>query len=543
MKKKIFSVLLVCMLVFSAFAFVSCGTTEGSGSGSGNGSGSGDNPGVEKPSEDSVYYRQFGAKGDGKTDDFDAIVKAHEYANQNGKPVAADEGATYYIGAHAATVNIQTDVNWGTAKFIIDDSQVGQRDCGWNIFEVKSDEDSYNVSVPKGYSLKKGQGNLNIRFEKPVMLKIVNRNKKDYIRYGANQNGGSNRQEIILVDEDGDVDKDTPILWDYDTVTSMTAYSITDKEVTVQGGEFTTITNSMTVGTTYYARGIKVTRSNTTLLNIKHYIEGEPEPEENPPETPTPGNSSAPYNGFFNVSSANNVTIKNCIMTGHVAYTWKKPTGWVQQGTYDAKADNANNVAWVGCTQSNSISDTKFWGVMASNFCKNLKMDQCELSRFDAHQGVYNATITNTTLGRNFNILGAGTLWVENVTRTSGDNFIWLRSDYGSTWEGDAVFKNCTMETDENNFSIMSGSWTDWDFGYTCYLPENVTIDNFTIKGNATGYIYSSFTSSSANAVKNSAKNPYQITKTVTVKNQTSPLQLTSNQTGLFDDTQVIGLK
>ena len=42
-----------------------------------------------------VCYEDFGAVGDGKTDDMEAICKAHEYANEKGLPVYAKEGATY----------------------------------------------------------------------------------------------------------------------------------------------------------------------------------------------------------------------------------------------------------------------------------------------------------------------------------------------------------------------------------------------------------------------------------------------------------------
>ena len=41
-----------------------------------------------------VSYEDFGAIGDGVTDDMPAIVKAHEYANTEGLPVRAKDGAT-----------------------------------------------------------------------------------------------------------------------------------------------------------------------------------------------------------------------------------------------------------------------------------------------------------------------------------------------------------------------------------------------------------------------------------------------------------------
>ena len=48
-----------------------------------------------------VCYEDFGAVGDGKTDDFDAIAKAHAYANENRLDVVTDGTKTYYIGKDA----------------------------------------------------------------------------------------------------------------------------------------------------------------------------------------------------------------------------------------------------------------------------------------------------------------------------------------------------------------------------------------------------------------------------------------------------------
>ena len=74
-----------------------------------------------------VRYSDFGARGDGKTDDIDAIAAAHAFANQYGLPVKADEKATYYIGGKNRTAVIRTDTDFGAAAFIIDDSDVQNR--------------------------------------------------------------------------------------------------------------------------------------------------------------------------------------------------------------------------------------------------------------------------------------------------------------------------------------------------------------------------------------------------------------------------------
>ncbi len=75
--------------------------------------------------DDYLTYEQFGAKGDGVTDDLPAIIATHEAANEKGLPVRAADGKTYYIGNAIGTAVVRTDVDFGTAKFIIDDSDVG----------------------------------------------------------------------------------------------------------------------------------------------------------------------------------------------------------------------------------------------------------------------------------------------------------------------------------------------------------------------------------------------------------------------------------
>ena len=50
-----------------------------------------------------ITYERFGAKGDGITDDMDAIIAAHEYANEHDLPVRTTADAHYYIGGGAKT--------------------------------------------------------------------------------------------------------------------------------------------------------------------------------------------------------------------------------------------------------------------------------------------------------------------------------------------------------------------------------------------------------------------------------------------------------
>ena len=95
-----------------------------------------------------VYYRDFGAVGDGKTDDFSAIKACHDYANENGCTVRADEGKTYYIGdTRGAEIAVRTDVDWTGATFYLDDKAVDCDSRGRNasIFVAASDFDNWET--------------------------------------------------------------------------------------------------------------------------------------------------------------------------------------------------------------------------------------------------------------------------------------------------------------------------------------------------------------------------------------------------------------
>jgi len=494
-----------------------------------------------------LRYSEFGAKGDGKTDDFVAIAQTHSAANIKGVKVMADEGATYYIGnsSHGKTIQARTDVDWGNAKFIVDDSEItphsGNR--GYRLFEFSSS------NQPKIYKTEDGtlDGNnitlsigdtslpdaLKSLVDKRCMIIVYNSDHKIYVRYGDNASE-SQRQpqhESLIVNADGTIDvSETPVMWNYSKLTEVRVYDINDEPLTIEGGTFVTYANQVYNGFTqadldngwlrgnqyyYYGRGISIARSNVTVRNITHNIERE-------------GSEGYPYDGWFGTSYCYNVTYENLVLTGHRKYVENRPNGrGTPMGSYEINVNSGVSVTYKNCRQTNSITDDKFWGVMCSNFSRNLTYDGCMLSRFDAHEGVYNATIKNSTLGYAFNLVGAGLATIENTVKMGGSSFVDFRGDYGSLWRGDIIIKNCSMKG--NAAVIMSGQWLDewkgWDFGYDIYMPQNITIENFTAESSATLAL---FNAGSGNYGQLSADDIEYITppKTVTIKNQTRVIDL-----------------
>ncbi|GAA4345313.1 hypothetical protein GCM10023184_47130 [Flaviaesturariibacter amylovorans] len=482
-----------------------------------------------------VGYRDFGARGDGTTDDSEAIVAAHAFANQHGLPVKADNRATYYIGGRERTAVIRTNTDFGTAAFIIDDTEVQNRNAP--VFLVGSGRQPFPL---KGISsLRRNQEKIDASLPGPCLITVTDTSVKRYIRAGLNQNNGAAQTDIFLADRAGAVDRNAPIIWDFDRITEITALPVDEQPLTITGGRFTTIANRAESKYTYYSRNIAIRRSNVVVNGLEHRITGE-------------GDQGAPYGGFLNIQDCANVTVRNTLLTGHKTYSTIGAAGKpVSMGSYDISANRALNVSFINCRQTNDIDDRTYWGIMGSNYCKNMVYDSCVFSRFDAHMGVANATIRNSTLGHmGINAIGSGTLTVEHST-IRGTHLVNLRSDYGSTWQGAFVIRNCVFVPAGGrpvSPSLIGGAYSgQHNFGYTCYMPERIVIENLRIedaqhpeqyRGPA---VFANFNPEMTDE-SYQQKFPYVVTKEVVLRNVTSASGMTlrvSDNTYLFRNVKL----
>ncbi|MBP5224690.1 MAG: hypothetical protein J6Z38_03825, partial [Lachnospiraceae bacterium] len=428
-----------------------------------------------------VSYKEFGAVGDGVHDDLAAVIEAHAYANAHHLPVKGDKGAVFYFGTHKTTAVIGTDTDWSECEFIFDDSNQPVSDRSIRFFHVKRQDAGTTLKDLGVTSLKKGQ--TTITTTKPLdkntdyYVTVTNANKKQFIREGANQNDGTAQTDCFLLHGDGTVDPKSPIIWDFNEITSSNVYTVEKTPLTIRGGKITTIANQAPSQYTYYTTNILIERSNTQVIGLQHYVTGELD-------------HGAPYDGIIQVNYCANVTISDAVLTPHLIYRTIGSAGTgVSMGSYDVRQRSAINVTYLNCKQTIDILDSKYWGIFVSDFCKNLVLENCTFSRFDAHMGVTNATLKGCTLGHQcINAIGHGLLTVEDCT-LYGQNLIALRGDYGSTWNGDVVIRNCTwipnkgQTLTQNNINIISGNYSGFhDFGYECYMPTNVTIEGLHVE-------------------------------------------------------------
>lgn len=415
-----------------------------------------------------VTYEAFGAVGDGKNDDLPAIVAAHAYANPRGLPVHSRPDATYHLGRRAFTAVISTDTDWSTSRFIVDDTNVENHRV--SLFAVRSLLEPISLAISQ---LQRDQRQLDIAPTRDCWVRVENNHTRVYIRRGLNQNSGTPQRDCFILRRDGSIEGD--IDGNYAIVTKVETQPIDDHPLVLKGGIFTTTANRLRPekGNNYWARNISISRSRTTVVGLTHHIVGE-------------GEFGHPYRGFLDTSRCADVTLLDCFVTGHKTYSTIGSAGEpVSMGTYDLTANDVVNFTLRGCRMDN-ICDTSRWGVTGTNFCKNILLEDCTLSRMDTHQGVSGTyTIRRCTLGHaGLNAIGRGVLTIEDST-LNGRALLSLRQDYGSTWEGNVVIRNCRWVPGCGRaiqpYLLNANNDGQHDFGYPCYMPREITIDGLAI--------------------------------------------------------------
>ena len=412
-----------------------------------------------------LTYEEFGAKGDGVHDDFPSIIACHEEANIRNLPVRARDGASYYISGSNKTAIIKTDVDFSKAKFIIDDRNVESRES--YVFTVLSDHEPIELKLNP---IKHTDSKVDIGLAGNYYVKIKNQNKKIYIRKGLNMNNGTSTVDAFIVNKNGEVFPS--INWDYPEVTYAYARCTDDSPITVKGGHFVTVANEEESFYRYYQRGFLVNRSHVLFTDVYHTVDNE-------------GEHGAPYHGFIRVNDSYDVTIKDCLLTPRFIYKTESqiPGQTVSMGSYDLSFWCSIDVRCLNVKQTIDIKDAKYWGIYTSNFCKNLILEDCIISRFDAHQGVTNATIRRCTLGhQGVQLIGHGDFILEDTTLYSRTDMIYLRCDYGSLWDGNITVKNCDWYTQNVKLAIIGGNNVgDHDYGYLCRFGKNITLDGIRV--------------------------------------------------------------
>ena len=205
-----------------------------------------------------VAYEDFGAVGDGVADDFAAIYRAHEYANEKRLPVRAKDDATYYINrpivdGEIKEIIVKTPTNWGEAHFVIDDREISafkkDESYAWHskqIFKVMpyapmeriENEETLKAVVAGG--LKRGATRVALKLGYPALIMPYNNLEKIYKRRGYGAWMGKTMHEVIVIDGEGNISEETPIMFEYNHIDYIEVIGIDIETMTIEGGIFTT---------------------------------------------------------------------------------------------------------------------------------------------------------------------------------------------------------------------------------------------------------------------------------------------------------------
>ena len=460
--------------------------------------------------------------------------------------VYGTSGKTYYIGK-ASPITVLTDTDWRGANFIIDDYVRGKNggnevSVTQNVFVVTSPMKLATNSQLKKYSKDNGSsafvnrigsfllksesnsGNIASEIIKYVtndsginqkMRKYLNGSTKRWLvifeassggnnvykRLGPNANSGSVKRDVMLLDVTNKKFLSS-FMWDYENLASISIVPLPNKTLTIQNGNFLTRTNNIVYNasgsrTKYAERNILVNYGgNVKFSNINHTLDetAHRHDKNNGLYNKQKVDTANQYNGFFKVKYAASVLYDNCSVTSHTpSYLDGKDTT-DRIGTYDIRLENSvaitlNNVKH---TRSNNgenpltVPYTSKWGVMASFNAKDLVVTSSSLDRIDAHEGIYNLYLANSTIGsKGLRLIGKGTAFIDNVSFTEPNEVVSLRRDYGSSWEGTIFLNNIkwSLPNDANRHSVIAAVNDDcWRFGNTTYFPK-VFINGLTING------------------------------------------------------------
>ena len=464
-----------------------------------------------------VTYEQFGAVGDGETNDADAILEAHQYANtqcreyNNCLTVKGTLGNTYYIGV-SEIIDIETNTDWRGARFIIDDFVPD--DAGENmvesdraLFRVRSiyenislgnlDESVININrsttnlnsiinylsniTADDLQSKRREGNMPdslidqetldarrsaILDQDEIILQITNDQNRQFIRRGNHENQGRYQRDMLLLDrEDGNLLNE--VVWDFPYISNMVLIPVDNEELIIQNGTFTRRTdNSHIDSPAFRRRYLQILRSNTTIDNVVHMLNEAYHTHSSPS---TYNDEANKYMGFIHANNVAHVTVQNSRFQPHqidITTSGNAAYGLNFNNTMFTILDNVSYPCDPDLHESADWCYANFvahygpyrdrrWGIMATNGSKDMTIRNSTLNRIDAHEHIHNLTVTDTTVGtRGFTLIGSGLLHIENVNCDTPRHCVVLRNDYGSTWRGEAVLRNITFRPDPDTTGV-----------------------------------------------------------------------------------------
>lgn len=487
-----------------------------------------DNGFVYTKNINAVRYEDFGAVGDGVTDDFEAIYNTHIHANATGQKVLGKAGAKYYIGdSFTKTIPVKTSVDFCGATIIINDQGNAAFEFFYlELFTISSDGRVFSGSeLSNQNSINKGDTSIpwlseysDIFVGDTALVKVED---ETYLHYEYIMNnperpwGGIVKSQTFIVDRDGNILNGGSANYDFHSIIKVSVYPYDTKEQVIENGNFKTKKAKTALiesyyGYEYFDRGISVTyKSNLTLKNITHELLEEPYYAGKYP--------AFAYNAFLGISFCSGIKIINSTFDAHTEYEIQRqdllytttPT------THDIDVSSCSNVTIDGLKiyYDKKMIDTRYTEMLRIRNTDNLTMKNSNINGVEI-VGLMGGTIEKSQIGRVINIVGGGDLVFDEVVRTANKSFIQLIQSYGAYFNGNIAFKNCEMKGEKiynskkgeqpssdrfANLFLITSMYTCGNMDYASWkyftgeltMPYTVTVENgVKLNQNAKLYVF-----------------------------------------------------
>ncbi len=414
-----------------------------------------------------IYYSDFGAAGDGITDDYKALYEAHTYANACGQSVYADDGAVYLIKDMIyGSIPVMTDVYLGNARIIADNKT---EDESGSLISVFSIESSYTPT--KYYSATDSSlfEYLDLLCDQPYFSCLFGVSGNNLVKVYGYKNGIS-ISDVFIIDENTKIDTSSPVAFNFDSLTKIEVYSLDDENIVFSGGEF---------GVFESRNLISVRRSNVLLEGINYKAE----------------------DGADNLIPTVSFSL-----------------------SYNCEVDNSDFAIVASSSINMKFSNIGEKGENAPfillDGAKNVEISGSVLKALDASPGVFGLKVFNSDIDEALKLCGGGVFEASGVKVEDENAFILLPRESGASFRGDIIIKNSELISEgtqgayviKSEFDFGDSDYMTCEFGYKLYMPENIYMDNFTF-GDADICLFSPIEDSAFEEGK------YIITESVTYEN------------------------
>lgn len=397
-----------------------------------------------------VNYEMFKKEG---MNDGEVIKNAHEYANLNGLPIINTEGE--YFLDEPLNIEIKTPVNWGNSTFHINEKNNTHWD---NYFTI---EDSERILLQASLypsiitKLNNGETNINelLNFKNSLLF-IYDENDVVGQRFNSTQKWY--KRDVYYISNNGHLEGEK--VYDFNGATSIYIQPLSNNYLKIEGGHFIYSGETPISTIESSAPTIRVSRGFTILEGQRVSLLDE-------------DNNLTPSNGFYGFYNCYDVLLKNCHITP------RKNTGIGSYGIhgYETFKLTLDNVTAQG--------DDSLFGVMGSNFMKDLVVKNSNMNRIDVHYKAWNVTIKNSKLNL-ITLTGGGLLDIDRTTVTSSSNYVDFRSDYGSSWLGKIKIRNAkAIKKGSSGFYFLDfgGSSESHDYMETLAVGSEIDVKDVTV--------------------------------------------------------------